>query len=145
MAQREALKGVDYFNIKLDRSKGLLYYFPKTHFDIMGFLQAPALILFIINPSGFINLPYLWLSSAYFVAKTVAVFAVIEEEKNMARCYLVAASSGINPFLGMIAERWILRENNFKIIQSHEGLRVSDIQFERYITAINRHLAEANL
>jgi len=111
----------------------------------MGFLQAPAAILFIINPSGFINSPYLALSSIYLVAKTVAIFAVIEEEKNIPRCYLVAASSGLNPFLGMIAERWILRENNFEIIQSHEDVRISDIQFERYIAEINKHLAEANL
>jgi hypothetical protein len=148
----KALKGIDYTNFKLhlfDFSKSIFPDLRKAHLDIMGLTQLTIIPLLIKDPSGLINskdFGYISVYSIlYFIIKGIAVFAVIEDEKNIPRCLLIAASSGLNPFLGMIAERWILRENNFEIIQSHEDVRISDIQFERYVAAINKHLAEANL
>jgi len=141
-----SLKGIDYTNLKSfkvinffdkNRPRYSLEDLAKAHLDITSIFPIAHLGLLLFSQ----DLSNLFLINGYFLLKAIPLFFTLRESQNV--ILTVSIASGVNPFLGMLAERWILRQNNFNIILDNKrDVEISDSQFEEYVHSIKRHLEE---
>ena len=141
-----ALKGIDYTNFKSfkvinvfdkNRPHFVIEDFAKAHLDVMSIIPIAHLGLLLISQ----DLSNLFFINGYFPLKAIPLFFTLRESINV--ILIVSIASGINPFLGMVAERFVLRRNNFDIILDDKiNIVISDSKFEKYFDSITRHLEE---
>jgi hypothetical protein len=141
-----SLKGIDYTNLKSfkiinlfdkNRPSFSLEDLAKAHLDVTSIFPIVHLGILLFSQ----DLSNLFLINGYFVFKALPLLFTLKESLNV--ILIVSIASGVNPFLGMVAERFVLRSNNFNVILDDKiNIVISDSKFEKYVNSIISHLEE---
>ncbi len=139
-----ALKSIDYTNLNLRGiEKGRLDWRTllnpkKAHLDIYALAATVGILVSSMNGDPFRSAEML--EVAYIIFKQLHVLEFISgDDKFKKSNYILATSSGVHAFAGMIVERF-LRGAHLEKLQSQNDTLISDVLYDQYLELIQRHI-----
>jgi len=110
----------------------------KAHLDIYALAATVGVLVSSMNRDPFRSAEML--EVAYIIFKQLHVLEFISgDDKFKKSNYILATSSGVYAFAGMIVERF-LRGTHLEKLQSQNDTLISDALYDQYLELIQRHI-----